>query len=208
MAIVAILYFFRGGYESKIDKTGGLEIVDSVDTLGRITPAMDLLLGDYNVNSQTGKAEILFDVDGLKSTQGAYTKFVISLNVPDDYTKSELNVSIEASSIDTENEMRDEHLREADFFDVKKFPKITFRSREFVFNDSNYTCYGDIGFIGLEKELNFDFRFLGGKDFDNKRIEVFEGTFIFDRINYGMEESSGIGNEVNVSFYVELEKVP
>src|SRR5690606_29633581 len=49
---------------------------------------------------------------------------------PDRLTEAQVQVSIDTASIDTRDEQRDAHLRSADFFDVEKFPKMTFTSRE------------------------------------------------------------------------------
>jgi len=206
IGIAIVFAMFRGGRESTVKKTDVVAAGDTVDSTGKVKPAMDELLGVYSVDSKEGNAELLFNIDGLKSTTGAFEKFNVELNIPDDFTKSALKVEIDAASLNTENTMRDEHLLEPDFFDVKKFPKITYTANSITYADSNYICSGDMQLLSLKKALSFDFDYVGGKDEDQRRIEVFEGEFVFDRTNYGMEESSGIGNDVTITFYVELEK--
>ena len=66
---------------------------------------------------------------GLSQVKGKFTDFTITLNNDEkDITKSSVTVVIKATSVDTGIEGRDRHLRNADFFDVEKFPEITFKS--------------------------------------------------------------------------------
>ena len=65
----------------------------------------------------------------LAKTSGRFTKFGGTIKVDTaDISKSSVEVSIDAASINTDNEGRDKHLKTADFFDVEKFPTITFKS--------------------------------------------------------------------------------
>jgi len=67
---------------------------------------------------------------------------------------SSVNVSIEAASVDTNNEKRDKHLRNSDFFDVEKYPSITYVSREVrnVGADS-LEFVGDLTLLGTTREV-------------------------------------------------------
>ena len=66
---------------------------------------------------------------GLSQVKGKFTDFAITINNDEkDITKSSVSVVIKATSVDTGIEGRDRHLRTADFFDVEKFPEITFKS--------------------------------------------------------------------------------
>src|SRR5215468_11606887 len=66
---------------------------------------------------------------GLSQVKGKFTDFAITLNNDEkDITKSSVSVVIKATSVNTGIEGRDRHLRTADFFDVEKFPEITFKS--------------------------------------------------------------------------------
>lgn len=77
------------------------------------------------VHSRIGftASTLLFDVDGQ------FDKFDLKLDGdPAKLNDAKIMLSIDADSIDTDNEKRDEHLASADFLDVKKYPKITFVS--------------------------------------------------------------------------------
>lgn len=76
---------------------------------------------------------------------------------PDDPPQTKVEVEIDAASIDTRNERRDKHLRSEDFFEVERFPKITFASRK-VQGDprSGLKLVGDLTIRGVTKEVVLD----------------------------------------------------
>lgn len=210
LAGIGVLIVFNmdwGERTSTIEKTDIVEVEDSTDTDGNILPGLDDLMGTYSVSTETGKAELLFEIDGLKETKGAFESFEVNFDIKDDFTASELEVSIQSATINTENEMRDDHLKEADYFNVETYPEIRFFASSIAFEDEKYTAAGDLEFIGASNPLTISFDHVGGQDLENgTHIEVFEGNFEFDRTEYGMEEESSIGNVVGISFYVELEQ--
>lgn len=202
-----IIYLNWGEYEHKLEKTEIIEVEDSTDAQGYIQPSLDDLEGLYKVDAETGKAEILFQLDGLKNTRGGFEKFIVNFTVPDDFTQSKLEVIVDVSSIKTGNSMRDEHVMDSDFFNEAEFPEIHYLAEAINFSEGHYEARGVLELLGEANELDFIFDHKGGQDLaDSKRIEVFEGEFVFDRTAYGMEESTGVGNDVSISFYVELEK--
>ena len=70
-----------------------------------------------------------------------------------DLTKSRLEVEIDASSVDTKEAKRDEHLRSADFFDVAQFPKLTFKSTKIEKDGEGYKVTGDLTIRGITKSV-------------------------------------------------------
>jgi polyisoprenoid-binding protein YceI len=76
---------------------------------------------------------------------------------PDDLSKSTVAIEIDASSINTSNENRDHDLRSDEFFDVEKFPKITFVSKRVEGNpQSGLKVIGDLTMHGVTKEVTLD----------------------------------------------------
>ena len=75
---------------------------------------------------------------------------------------SSVEFTIQATSIDTKNEKRDGHLRSADFFDVEKFPEITFKSSKITKIDGDsYAVVGSLTMHGVSKEITLTVDFLG-----------------------------------------------
>ena len=76
---------------------------------------------------------------------------------PADIRRSKVAVEIDAASIDTKEEKRDAHLRSADFFDVEKFPKLTFASTAIEEVDAeNLKVTGDLTIHGVTKSVVLD----------------------------------------------------
>ena len=74
-----------------------------------------------------------------------------------DPTRSTVEVSVDASTINTREPQRDEHLRSADFLDVANHPTITFRSKRIVpEGPDHYKLTGDLTIRGVTKEVTFD----------------------------------------------------
>ncbi len=196
-----------GEYESKVEKSEVSQTVEK-DSTGAVVPSLSLIEGMYVANSKdSANAELLFDVDGLKQTKGAFESFAITFDVKADWKTSELTVDIESASINTNNGMRDEHLMEEDFFDVKNHSNINFFATTIVQSDTGYIAKGDLTLLGNSKALDVPFEHLGGGSNDQgEAFEAFEGTVTFDRTNYGMEEVSGAGNVVTMHFYCEMTK--
>jgi polyisoprenoid-binding protein YceI len=71
--------------------------------------------------------------------------------------KAVVNASVDAASIDTRNQKRDDHLRSPDFFDVAKFPTLTFKSKAIEkTGDGHYKVTGDLTMHGVTKEVVLD----------------------------------------------------
>ncbi|MBW8687810.1 YceI family protein [Chitinophaga rhizophila] len=71
-----------------------------------------------------------------------------------DFSDATFEVSIDVNSINTDNEMRDKHLKSADFFDAEKYPTITFKSTSFKkVNGNQYKLTGDLTFHGVTKQV-------------------------------------------------------
>jgi polyisoprenoid-binding protein YceI len=83
---------------------------------------------------------MITEVDGyFKIYEGQIT------GAKEDFTGASILFSADASSINTEDEQRDGHLKSPDFFDVEKYPKITFKSTSFKkLNGKNYKLVGDL----------------------------------------------------------------
>jgi polyisoprenoid-binding protein YceI len=84
----------------------------------------------------------------------------------DDITKSSVEVSIEAASIDTNEAARDQHLRSPDFLDVEKYPSLRFQSERVERKNTNqFRIVGNLEIHGVTKPVTLEAELLGrGKD--------------------------------------------
>lgn len=127
---------------------------------------------------------------------------------------SNLKVSIQASSIDTNEPDRDKHLRSSDFFDVKKFKELKFVSTKIKHKGKKPTqIIGKLTIHGITKTVKLDIEEWGGQAEDawgNQRI-AFEATGKIDRRDFGLTWNKGlkkvagmmVGNDV--TFILEIQ---
>ena len=199
-----ILYQSWGGNpESKLNKT------TLSDNPKKKNSSFDSILGTTWVNQKydSSSSEVSFSIESSpKYTKGIFENFDIIFKVSqNDPSKSKLRVTIDVSSINTDNEMRDENLMDEDYFSLNNFPKISFQSNEIIKTDSTYLTRGVIDMMGLQNELNFDFIYKGkGENNRQQKVAIFEGEFTLDRVKLGMPTIKSIGDEVDVKFYCEL----
>ena len=126
-------------------------------------------------------------------------------------TGSDLQLTIQAASIDTRNADRDGHLKGNDFFDMETYPEITFASTAVEqVDDSNYQVTGDLTIKGVTKPVTVDFEYTGTAvdPYQNQRIG-FEGTTTVNRKDWGVNwnaalEAGGVlvGEKVALEFEV------
>ena len=149
---------------------------------------------------------------------GSFKKFEGTITVdPDHPEKSSVTATIDATSIDTQNEKRDGHLKSADFFDVTKFPTITFKSKSVKQTGADAgDIVGDLTMHGVTKEIVLHAKFLGkGKGMGGTSISGWQVTpEPIKRSEYGLtwskavEGTAVVGEEVTISIDIEANKAP
>ena len=169
-----------------------------------------------------------YEIDAVHTSVGFSVRHLVISNVKgkfndvsgiimyddSDLNKSSVSVTIKTASIDSDNQDRDGHLKSGDFFNVEKYPEITFKSKRIEKKDDGYVAIGDLTIRGVTKEVNLTFTVLGPiKDpWGNMKIGV-EGSLTIDRQDYGVSWSKTmdngglvVGNEVKMEFSVEAVK--
>jgi polyisoprenoid-binding protein YceI len=147
----------------------------------------------------------------VSHTTGQFDKYdgQIMFN-PNDLASSKIDVTIETSSINTRNEKRDEHLKNPDFFDVAKFPSITFVSKKITATDIT----GDLTIKGVTKEVTIPVTITGPiKGMMGNDVIGINGTFAINRQDYGLtwnktldQGGLAVGNDVVLNISVEAGK--
>jgi polyisoprenoid-binding protein YceI len=133
-----------------------------------------------------------------------------------DVTKSRIEATIDAASINTRDVQRDAHLKSADFFDVEKFPTLSFKSKRVArVGGDELAVTGDLTIHGVTREVTFDVEgpTLPAKDpWGNTRVGISATTKI-SRKDYGLTWNAGletggflVGDDVTVTLDVEFVK--
>jgi polyisoprenoid-binding protein YceI len=150
------------------------------------------------------------------NVSGKFTDFAGTIQI--DRAKPEASTvefTIQATSIDTSEPRRDQHLRSADFFDVANNPTITFKSTSLKANGKDsWLVTGDLTMHGVTKSVVLPVTVLGeGKDpFGNEKLGL-ETALTLNRKDYGLNwnktlETGGVlvGDEVKVQIAIEANK--
>ena len=164
---------------------------------------------EYNID--TLHSSVLFRAKHMDVTYfyGRFNEFAgnITLN-EDDISNSSVEFEVKSASVDTANDKRDQHLRSSDFFSVKQFPVITFKSTKVsakAGQENMLEVTGDFNMHGVEKSITIDVELTGKKTIpDVGNIIGFHTTFDIMRseygFNYGLE---GVNDEIQITVSVE-----
>lgn len=133
-----------------------------------------------------------FTVDHLVISQvtGNFSMYeAIINNQGDDFSSAEVDFKIDVTSLDTKNEMRDNHLKSDDFFNAASFPHIHFKSDRIVQQNENiYDIHGKLKIRDIEQEVIFNAR-IGGVAVDgygNTKMGMKVNTRI-NRFDYNLK---------------------
>ncbi len=161
--------------------------------------------GVFVTSGNSNYQEILFTADGPKQAIGKFDKFDVKLSMDGSLESMQIDVSIDAASLDTKNGTRDGHLKDKkEFFNVSAHPKITFSSSEIIEKNGKYLAKGTLNFLGKDHEYEFPFKFEGFGELDGKEVVGFSGDFGFPQFKYGMTKDESIEPTTKISFKVDL----
>ena len=163
-------------------------------------------------------SEIQFKVKHLmiSTVTGHFSKFNSAVEMEgDDISTAKINFTADVNSISTNNEQRDGHLKNTDFFDAENHPQIIFNSEKLEkVDDENYRIDGNLTMRGISRKVTLDAEF-GGTTVDpwgNTRIGFSLSGKINRKdfgINFSMVSETGgvlLGEEVKIFANAEFVK--
>jgi polyisoprenoid-binding protein YceI len=152
----------------------------------------------------------------VSKVRGRFARYTGTVDLDDgDLTRSVVEATIDAASVDTGTPQRDAHLRSADFLDVDNYPELRFQSRRIEkLAPTHYRVVGDLTIRDVTREVSLDVEY-GGRAKDpwgNERIG-FIATTSLDRKDFGLQwnqvlEAGGVlvGDRVDVEVEVQAVK--
>ena len=148
--------------------------------------------------------------------RGVFTEFEGTIEIGDSPETSKVTASIQAASITTNNEMRDGHLKSADFLDLENHPTLDFVSTSVTpKGGSSYALVGDLTIRGVTKQVTWDLEYhgTGPSMVEGVTIAGFEATTEIDRrdfnVNFQGTLENGsvvVSNKVVLSLEIEAGK--
>jgi len=170
-------------------------------------------------NFDKAHTKVEFTVQHLVITEvtGNFKVFEGSVISPsEDFSGSDISFSVDIASINTDNEMRDNHLRSDDFFNAEKFPKMTFKSTSFKkISGKNYELAGNLTIRDITKLVVFAVSYNGiANDPWGNTKAGFKLKGKINRFEYNLKwntltEIGGavVGDTVEITANIELDKV-
>ncbi len=175
--------------------------------------ASSVQAANYKLDSAHSAVNFKVKHLGISDVSGSFSKVTGSFSFdPKDFSKATAEAKIETASIYTANKDRDNHLRSADFFNVEKFPSISYKAssiKQSKVKDS-YKVNGILTMHGVSKPVVLDMKYLGiAKDSEGKEHVAFRATTKLNRKDFGLlwsqalEMAGVVGQEVNIVIEVE-----
>jgi len=165
--------------------------------------------GTWQIDPNHSAAQFSVRHLGVSTVRGAFMKVSGSATYdPADPSKGTVEVSIDASSVDTRVQMRDNDLRSPNFLDVQKYPTVTFKSKQAKSAGAGkLQIVGDLTIHGVTKEVTLDVDGPSApiKDpWGNQRIGASASTKI-NRKDFGVNGAPGVvGDEITITIDTEL----
>lgn len=170
----------------------------------------------WNIDTAHSAAQFTVRHMGISNVNGTFTKTSGTAQLDEkDMTKSSVDATIDATSIDTREPNRDADLKSDHFFDVAKFPTLTFKSKKIVKNGDKLSVIGDLTIRGVTREVTLDSDGLTPAVADpwgNMR-RGFAATTKINRQDFGVKWQGTlaggelvVADEVKISLDIELVK--
>jgi polyisoprenoid-binding protein YceI len=186
-----------------------LVLVASAATAGAQT-------ADFKLDPNHSEADFSIKHMAVSTVHGSFRGIsgVVHLD-PTDMKKSSVDASIDVSSVDTGIAARDNHLKSPDFFDVAKFPTLTFKSTSVTKSGDGYAVKGDLTLHGVTKPvvLNMEAPTKEVADQRGKLHRGFSATTVINRKDFGLvwggTLTSGeavLGDDVKITLDVDAVK--
>lgn len=165
----------------------------------------------YIMDTKGSHAFIQFKIKhlGYSWLLGQFNQFEGEFQLDDKQPeKSKVNVEIDVASVDSNHADRDKHLRNADFLDVKTYPKASFVSTKVEKTGENTAkVTGDFTLKGITKPVVLDVNYIGGgKDPWGGYRQGFEATTQFPLKDFGIDYDLGPASQV-VDIYISVEGI-
>ena len=172
------------------------------------TTAIENISGDYTIDASHSTLAFVARHAMVTKVRGQFNGFEGAAHVDESNpAASKVELTIDASTVDTRSADRDGHLKSGDFFDVETYPQLKFASTEVRRNGSDWSVTGDLTIKDVTKPVTIEFEQTGSAidPFGNTRVG-FEGATTVNRKDFGLTWNAALETGgVLVSEKVRLE---
>jgi polyisoprenoid-binding protein YceI len=189
------------------------------ETLGAIALSVATSAGAIAAPSWTVDnihSKVKFSVSHLviSEVEGSFNVYSGELRTSaPDLTNADVSFSVDVNSINTDNAMRDKHLKSDDFFNAEQYPTMTFKSTSWKqLSDQNYVLEGDLTIRNVTRHVQFAVVYGGTVKDGYGNIKMgFKATAVINRFDYGLKwntltEAGGatVGKDVSITLNLEF----
>lgn len=189
--------------EVNTGKTSSTEEVKLVSPFEMKGMDLSLIKGNYRLDEKSVQLNFQLGPKG-GVTKGAFKSFTGNISIPPTLENSTFEINLPVNQLSTFNSMRDESLMAKEYFDLEKFPTMTYVSKKLVVNGDVYELIGKFTMLGMTKEIKVKLKYVGNNNTSGQPILV--GKSSLDRTQFGMKPDSKEGNIVDFEFKIELIK--
>lgn len=209
LALSAVFGFFNFG---SLPQVSAEEFAANFSAQGtNINPDDADMSGTYNFDKSHSAIGFRVKHMGLVDVPGYFRDFTgTAMYNAKDVSKSSVEFTAQMTSVDTGVEGRDKHLRTADFFEVEKFPTMTFKSTKVEKKGNQLMVSGDLTMKGVTKQVSFAFNVTGfAEQRGTMKMGITAETSINRRdygVNYGSNMPNGVAvlsDEVKINLQIE-----
>lgn len=149
---------------------------------------------------------------GISIVNGKFTDYTGNLTTKGEgLSNAEFDFTVQVKSINTNVENRDNHLRSEDFFEVAKYPEMTFKSTKVlaIGKPNGYLLYGELTIKGVTKDVVFDVNYGGRVQTDQSEKLGMRAETTINRFDFNIDydpAAAGIGKEVNIVVHLQFAK--
>jgi len=166
-----------------------------------------LAADEYKIDPNHSSVNFAVTHMTVSTVNGRFNTFEGKILFDDkDVSKSSVSVTIKTNSINTDNTSRDNDLRSAGYFDVEKFPEITFQSKSVEKKGNDYVAHGTLTIHGVSKDVDLPFELKGPID-PGKGGKVLgaHASLTVNRQDFGITKAPAamIGNDVKIDLNIE-----
>ncbi len=183
----------------------------SSDPTPRPASAAGLAAAEYDVDSL--HSSLIFRVKHVGASYffGRFNKIEGGMTFdPKALDKTQIEIVVDATSVDTNNKNRDDHLRGPDFFDAKQFRSMTFVGEKMSeVSDGVYEVTGELEMRGVKKKVSGKATYVGTGEFRGSTRVGFEVKFSIKRTDFGVSygaDSGVLGDQVDIMIGLEMVK--
>ena len=167
-----------------------------------------------NWKIDSAHSSLNFDIahSGISFVNGKFTDYTGEVTTyGEEFDEAKVNFTVQIASINTNVEMRDNHLRSADFFDVEKYPTMTFESTKILATGKPdlYLLHGKLTIKDVTKDVIFDVHYGGTVESEEGEKIGIEATTVIDRFDFNIDYDPmalGIGKDVSITVHGQFVK--